>query len=335
VGLYVGIIKYMTKAIRGINLGGWLIAERWMTPDLFKGVESSGEYELVRQLGREEAARRLAQHRDTFINEQDIKWLKEHKFELVRVPVGYWLFEETDEYISGERYMERLLAWAKKHDIKVIIDFHGLQGSQNGKQHSGRRGVVQFFKKINRQKALQTLVYIVKTYGMHSSVIGIQVSNEPRWPGLGLTLLSYYRQAYKIIDSGCPASVKVIVSDGFKPRLMAWLLMLGRFGDRLVMDVHLYQVFSSKDHQKSVDDYLNIVNRVWRKLLHRLNTKVPVLVGEWSASTAAPLPDTSSVKRLYDTQEQVFRDTTWAYCYWSYKAPGLGIWGLASKPYLH
>lgn len=321
--------------MRGINLGGWLIAERWMTPDLFKGVESSGEYELVRQLGRREAARRLKQHRDAFITERDIRWLRKHQFELVRVPVGYWLFEKTNDYIAGKQYIEKLLQWAEKHDMKVIIDFHGLQGSQNGKQHSGRRGVVQFYKRSNRQQALNTLRYIVTSYGMHPAVAGIQVINEPELPLFGIALLRYYRQAYRVVDSGCPASVKVIVSDGFKPRLMSWLLKFGRFGDRLVMDVHLYQVFSPKDKHKTVANYMHIAEHVWHKLLHRINKRVPVLVGEWSASTATPLPNKVSIKQFYDLQDKTFQDASWAYCYWSYKAPGLGIWGFDSRTYLH
>ena len=325
----------MTKAMRGINLGGWLIAERWMTPDLFKGVKSSGEYELVHQLGRQEAARRLKRHRDTFITEQDIRWLREHQYELVRVPVGYWLFEETDDYIRGKQYIERLLRWAEKYDMKVIIDLHGLQGSQNGKQHSGRRGEVKFYKKSNRQEALKTLQYIVNAYGKHPAVVGIQVINEPEWPTLGVALLRYYRQAYKVVDKGCPASVKVIVSDGFKPRLMSWLLKFGRFGDRLVMDVHLYQVFSSQDKRKTSRDYMYVAEHVWHTLLFKVNKKVPVLVGEWSASTAEQLPNEMSVKQFYDVQERTFQGASWAYCYWSYKAPGLGIWGFDSRAYLH
>jgi glucan 1,3-beta-glucosidase len=90
------------NSLKGINLGGWLVAERWMTPDLFANVQSDGEIALVRELGKEEAARRLEAHRGTFITKNDFYLIQQRGFKVVRLPVGYWLFEETPDFIDGK-----------------------------------------------------------------------------------------------------------------------------------------------------------------------------------------------------------------------------------------
>ena len=54
-------------ALRGVNLGGWLIIERWMTPSLFEGLDAGDECTLsTTKKGRE----RIRQHRQEFINEE-------------------------------------------------------------------------------------------------------------------------------------------------------------------------------------------------------------------------------------------------------------------------
>lgn len=40
--------------IRGVNLGNWLVLEKWMHPALFEGTSAEDEDELCRQLPREE-----------------------------------------------------------------------------------------------------------------------------------------------------------------------------------------------------------------------------------------------------------------------------------------
>lgn len=302
-----------------------------MTPGLFKGVDGQGEAELVRQLGRAEAARRLTAHRSTFIQETDIAWLARQGFELLRVPVGYWLFEKTDDFIAGEVYLTRLFEWAAHYKMRVIIDLHGLPGSQNGKDHSGTKGPIRFYRRANRRAALATLEYIVRTYGRHPTLAGIQVTNEPRWSLFGLRLLGYYRQAYRVIVNGTPQSVKVIVSDGFRPLWMSYLLGWARFGERLVMDIHLYQAFSPDDSQKDEKQYIETVRRAWSGLLSRVSRRVPVMVGEWSAASRLPTKRAAFETKYYQAQQEVFNAGAWAQCYWSYKAPSQGAWGFADR----
>ena len=33
--------KRPTQKLRGVNLGGWLVLEKWMTPSLFEGLQAT------------------------------------------------------------------------------------------------------------------------------------------------------------------------------------------------------------------------------------------------------------------------------------------------------
>ena len=39
--------------VKGVNLGNWLVLEKWMSPALFEGTAAEDEYNLPRQLSRE------------------------------------------------------------------------------------------------------------------------------------------------------------------------------------------------------------------------------------------------------------------------------------------
>ena len=52
---------------RGVNLGGWLVLEKWITPSLYAGVQAEDEYTLCQTLGKAKASERLKRHRETWI----------------------------------------------------------------------------------------------------------------------------------------------------------------------------------------------------------------------------------------------------------------------------
>ena len=43
--------------IKGVNLGNWLVLEKWMSPDLFAGTEAEDETQLCYRPGRPGQAR--------------------------------------------------------------------------------------------------------------------------------------------------------------------------------------------------------------------------------------------------------------------------------------
>lgn len=45
--------------LRGVNLGGWLVLEKWITPSLFAGLRATDETSYCVELGEAEGTRRL------------------------------------------------------------------------------------------------------------------------------------------------------------------------------------------------------------------------------------------------------------------------------------
>lgn len=81
---------YDSQSVRGVNLGGWLILEKWMTPAVFDGLPShvNDEYALTQYLGYSEAERRLKAHWESWVTEADIIQMKNNGINHVRIPVG-------------------------------------------------------------------------------------------------------------------------------------------------------------------------------------------------------------------------------------------------------
>ena len=72
--------------LRGVNLGSWLVLEKWMVPDVYRNTQAPDEYTLCLELG-DKAKARLTQHRETFITAEDFSWIKKCGLNAVRLPV--------------------------------------------------------------------------------------------------------------------------------------------------------------------------------------------------------------------------------------------------------
>lgn len=318
-------------ALKGVNLGGWLVAERWMTPELFTGLSARDEWSL-RASDSGEGRERLERHRQTFVTEADIAAIAREGFTFVRLPVGYWLWQEVDGYLSDEHIVGHLLDWCQKYDLGVVISLHGAPGSQNGWDHSGRIGDMRWQEPGNIELTLEVIRGIVHRYGHHAALLGINLLNEPHQTISLETLGGFYRAGHAILQKGARHGVRTIVSDSFRPVEMQD--ELGRRGlDDVVLDVHLYQVFRAEDRALNFDEHIKTVETSWKVLLQDCSVKQDVMVGEWSAmldaETFAGLSDQTRrgmVKRFYDAQKNLFDRSAWAHAYWSYKTGGVSVW---------
>ena len=86
--------------IRGVNLGGWMVLEPWITPSLFYQFLGGGEgttafdtYTFCEVLGAEEANRQLRNHWDTWVTEEIIAELAASgAVNSLRLPIGDYQF---------------------------------------------------------------------------------------------------------------------------------------------------------------------------------------------------------------------------------------------------
>lgn len=126
---------YGQWTLRGVNVGSWLILEKWMTPGVFNGVPDwvNDEYHLCQYLGRGSAEQRLREHWNSWVTEADFAFWARTGLNHVRLPIGYWALDirEGEPWVSGSwDYVVKAAGWCKKYGLQLMIDLHGAPGSQ-------------------------------------------------------------------------------------------------------------------------------------------------------------------------------------------------------------
>lgn len=310
-----------TKSLIGVNLGGWLVLERWMTPSVFNGTDAQNEYELSRT---QEGRRAIQNHRQTFITERDIAWLARVGVEAVRLPLGYWLFMDDEEYVPARNEVEWLMAMAEKYNLKVLLCLHAAPGAQNANDHSGSGmpGKTGWHGSRARRKATKkVLKNIAEQYAAHPALWGIQLLNEPliqkwrhKWQ-----LWWWTRRTVKMLRPLLPPHVRLVVSDCYNP---AW--WSGRVGEA-TLDIHHYQCFSASD--TAATTYAYHAKKLQKKVTayQHYQYDQPIIIGEWSATLPPRTMSDENTRRF--CQAQLATDTgADAWFFWSYKTEHTGSW---------
>jgi len=302
-----------------------------MTPSLFAGTDAVDEFTFM---ATPYAEQKLEKHRQTFITESDFKWLHEHSVNALRIPVGYWVLEGDAPYLRAVRYLDWAMEMAERYKLHTIIDVHGLPGSQNGRDHSGRKGKAGWLRQHSlRRSSLDILEQIARRYRDNPYFWGLQITNEPKLGLFQFKLRDYYRKAYDRLSQVLRPHTRVVFSDAFTPRLMSGGLK--RRSHPVVMDVHLYHMSTLFSGFMSADWYLGKIER-WRELLAKLARDQSVIVGEWSGvmrgetmKNKAPDQREAITQRHLQTQLAAYENAA-GWFYWSYKTEKPGLWNFRS-----
>lgn len=123
--------------IKGVNLGGWLVLEKWMTTELFRKTKADDEYYLAHDLDPMIYEDRINMHRKYFINESDIARMKIQGITHIRVPIPYFIFGDRKPFISCIENLDELFNWADFYGLKVLLDMHSVAYSQNAFDNGG------------------------------------------------------------------------------------------------------------------------------------------------------------------------------------------------------
>lgn len=254
--------RWGTDKIRGVNIGGWLVLEPWITPSIFDAANKNrpekdivDEYTLSEKLGPDAALAVLRKHWDSFVTWQDFNKIKDAGFNIVRIPIGYWAYDTFDSpYVKGAAaYIDAAVDWARLLGLKIVIDLHGAPGSQNGYDNSGQRIDVPTWQTGNTVKqTLQVLKTISDKYAQPSLqdvIVGIQILNEPAqyWEDkikLDVTK-QFYRDGYGQVRD--ISDTPVIIGDGFMPP-SSWngfLTPSDNGAQNVALDHHEYQIFDN------------------------------------------------------------------------------------------
>ncbi|KAI2627654.1 glucan 1,3-beta-glucosidase precursor [Hypoxylon sp. NC1633] len=254
--------SFGSEKIRGVNLGGWLVLEPWITPSIFEATPDNvvDEYTLTQTLGASEAATRLEKHWSTWITVDDFRDIASKGLNFVRIPVGYWSVTPIsgEPYVNGGyKYLTEALDWASDSNLKVMIDLHGAPGSQNGLDNSGRRGAIEWTQGDTVAQTLTALNKLRDDFSSHPSVASIELLNEPMSPNLNMDTVKQFMSTGT--DNLEGHNVAVAFHDAFLG-VSSWNDW-GAASDSssLLLDTHHYEVFDGGQLQMSIDAHVSSV----------------------------------------------------------------------------
>ena len=165
--------------LRGINLGNWLEPEGYMFH--FDG-EPQSPFEIeqltTELIGPYKAGDFWRKWTDTYIVEADIDRIKKTGFNSVRLPI-HWRFFDTDD-ADGFRVVDRLVQWARKDGVYIIIDLHCAPGGQTGTNIDDSTGYPWLYTSPEAQEhTIAVWRRIAKHYASEPIILGYDLLNEP------------------------------------------------------------------------------------------------------------------------------------------------------------
>lgn len=290
--------QYGKRPIRGVNVGGWLNLEPFITPSFFESYSQRDnivdEWTLCTRLG-DKCKATLEKHYATFVTKQTFKDIREAGFDHVRIPFGYWIVTtyEGDPYVKqiAWRYLLRGIEYARQNGLRVNLDLHGAPGSQNGWNHSGRQGTIGWLNGTdgdrNAQRTLDIHHQLSQFFAQprYKNIITMYgLVNEPRMVDIDTArVLSWTTKAIEQIRSDNISAV-LVFGDGFFG-LDNWQGKLTN-DDMLLLDVHQYVIFNVDQISLKHSDKLNFACKGWTAQSKRSMDKKtgfgPTMCGEWS-----------------------------------------------------
>ncbi|GLJ06817.1 hypothetical protein SUGI_0049140 [Cryptomeria japonica] len=284
-----------------------------------------GEFQISNGYEPEKAAQVLSEHRSTYITEDDFVFLSNHSINTVRIPVGWWIASDPNPpapFVGGSlEALDKAFTWALKHSIKVIVDLHAAPGSQNGDEHSGSRdGFIEWTDSKNIETSLSAIDFLAARYGAHDALLGIELLNEPRSPGIDLNnLTSYYSQGYNTVRKHSPTAY-VIMCNRIGPADPKELFSMNNGLTNTVVDVHYYNLFDDTTFKNmTVEQNIDYIRNQRATTLQSLVTSNGplILVGEWVAEWMVENGSKSDYQRFADAQLEVYGEASFGWAYWT------------------
>ncbi|KAL9050720.1 MAG: hypothetical protein Q9162_006460 [Coniocarpon cinnabarinum] len=310
---------YPDRPVRGVNVGGWLSLEPFITPSLFNTTSSNmntqyhppypDEWTLSTALGPAAANGLLDKHYSQFVNQSTFEQIRDAGFDHVRIPFPYWAVAtyDGDPYVphTSWRYLLRGIEYARQNGLRVCLDLHSAPGSQNGWNHSGRQGILGWLNgtdgQLNAERTLQihqqlSAFFAQDRYKGLVTMYGIL--NEPRM---------YYLNADEVVNWTATAirqlrsselsnDTVLVISDGFEP-LPFWHSAFDAYPDiipngsnasaqRLLLDSHEYVIFNRDQLKLNHTSKLNFACTGWSQQVSQSMSPASdfgsFISGEWS-----------------------------------------------------
>lgn len=304
----------MNETINGVNLGNWLVLEKWMNPALFDGTTADDEYYLPTQLEPDVYEARIRTHRAEYITERDFATIASWGLNSVRIPVPYFIFGDRPPFIGCIDELDKAFNWAEKYGLTILIDLHTAPMSQNGFDNGGLSGVVKWAQTPDEVEfVLTVLERLAERYGTRDGLMGIEIINEPVTAAVWTTmnpmerykavdpamaegsapieidwLKDFYITAYRRLRRFLPEDKAVVFHDGFD--IEVWKDFMRNKDEfvNVVLDTHQYLMMAEINGcPQTIEGYDDFVRHTYAPMVEQMSQYFPVIVGEWCLFNSA------------------------------------------------
>ena len=294
---------------KGVNLGGWL-----------------------------SQCNHTVEHYDTFITEEDIKYLSDWNIDHLRIPVDYNLVEEADGTYkeNGFEYIANAIKWCRKYNLNVLLDLHKTFGYSfdAGEKEAG------FFENEKYQERFYCLwEEFAKRYSSFNEHIAFELLNE--------VVDEKDRDPWNRIAGECIKRIRAISKDvfilvgGYKNNAVTTVSEIAEFDDEnIVLNFHCYEPLrythqgaywmegmdtsfrmSIEDSPASVEYFENLFKDALETAKKR---NLQLYCGEYGVIDRA---DADGAYKWYSYIHAVFEKYGISHAAWSYKEMDFGLMG--------
>jgi endoglucanase len=307
-------------ALKGCNLGNWLLLEMWMLD--VADVRDQYEFEsiLAQRFGAAEKDRLMELYRAHYITARDFPIVRSFGFNCVRLPFNYRLL--ADEAAPAElkpdafRWLDQAIEWARTNRLYVILDMHGAPGGQSVDHTTGRAGQNHLWtNETCKELTVRLWTAIAERYRDNGTVAAYDVINEPfgdyKTPAHLPALSNLFDRIYagiRAVDTN-----HLVIAPGTHQGIEFYGMPRDRGWQNVGFTEHYYPgLFGSDPVLESHSEF--IFRQIpWRAAYLR-KAEAPFLVGEFNV-VFQRLGGGALMRTYYD----VYAKHGWAATMWAYK----------------
>ena len=331
-------------ALKGANLGNWLLPEFWMMgygEDAKVNDQCTLESVLDQRFGVAQRERLIQLHRDNWITQRDWDLIPKFGLNLVRLPFLWSVVEDekNPRHLRADawHYLDQAIAQARAHGLYVILDLHGAVGAQGTEHHSGCAGKNLYWSTPEYQERTDWLWrQIAAHYKDEPVVAGYDLLNEP-WGSSAEQLAAVVKKLYASIREVDPNHI-ILLPDHPKG-IAPYGNPLAQGMRNVAFETHPYPGFFgwAKPGMEVHRDWLQCLPDgggvcAWKERMAALD--MPLYIGEFQPwANLEPELSGQITRASYDRYAQL----GWASTAWSYKkfsragGPGPVNWGLVTN----
>jgi endoglucanase len=302
-----------TVLLCGVNIGGWMLMESWMSPLSGAADEWTCRQTLTSRFGAATCWATYGALWDSFLKESDFQKIANEGLNVVRMVIYYhnhmdengnWRLK-PDNTIDFSR-LDWAVATAAKYGMYTILDLHGVPGSQNGQDHSGQIGTARVYDDTAWQnKTVKFWQGLAAHFNGNAAVAGYDLMNEPSktFPSAsGAEVFQLHDKLYKAVRAVDPDHTVIILfcwnwTVAPNPTVYGWT--------NVVYEVHNYG-----DAVSNSVSWANACRTAYR---------IPYYIGEFTYSNASD----------YANALSQFTQNGIHWTPWTYKVKGSGSsWGM-------